>query len=124
MAETPAETPSAVKCTHPGLEGKRWGDPISEERQAELQAILDAWDAESDHGKHTGPFDWRGFNSLERRRRVLSGADAYWLAEHVRNKFGEVSDLHLEGAFLFGAHLEGADFRAAHLETLYVNPIG
>jgi hypothetical protein len=37
--------------------GDRWGDPISAERQAELQGYLDRWAAETDHGERAGPFD-------------------------------------------------------------------
>ena len=34
-----------------------WGDPISAECQAELQGMLDAWDAPgADHGDKKGPF--------------------------------------------------------------------
>ncbi len=35
-----------------------YGQPISAERQAELQNILDAWNApDADHGARKGPFD-------------------------------------------------------------------
>src|SRR5215470_13496888 len=97
-------------CPHPEAVGKRWGDPIGEERQAELQGILDQWDAETDHGNRKGPFDrahWKG---------RLTGAEVSWLAERVRDEIGGVSDLHLEGAGLDGAHLEGAHLTVAHLE--------
>ncbi len=47
--------------------GIAWGDDISEERQSELNAILDAWEAESDHGERRSPFD-----SVH-----LSGADVF-----------------------------------------------
>jgi hypothetical protein len=35
----------------------KWGDPISEERQAELQGHLDQWKREQYHGERRGPFD-------------------------------------------------------------------
>ncbi|MGO8950540.1 MAG: hypothetical protein ACLQUY_23360 [Ktedonobacterales bacterium] len=45
-------------CPHPEAVGKRWGDPISQERQAKLQAYLDRWQAEADHGLRAGPFTY------------------------------------------------------------------
>ncbi|HEY7020176.1 MAG TPA: hypothetical protein VH349_03600 [Ktedonobacterales bacterium] len=44
-----------------------WGDDITEEREAELGAILATWDAEADHGNRRGPFDGAH----------LSGADVF-----------------------------------------------
>jgi flagellar motor protein MotB len=90
----------------------RWGDAISDARKAELQAILDAWNApDADHGNRKGPFD----------QVALSGADVFWLANQVRKGGDDVPDLHSERASPFEAHLEGADLERAHLETLYVN---
>ncbi len=87
--------------------GKRWGDPISAERQAELQNYLDRWNPETDHGGRIGPFV----------RVSLSGADVYWLGQYSqRNESDGALEMHLEGADLAGAHLEGADLRGAHLE--------
>jgi uncharacterized protein YjbI with pentapeptide repeats len=86
-----------------------WGQPISEERQAELAAMQAAWDAPgAEHGDRKGPFD-----GVE-----LIGTDAAWLAERSgRDWHGWVPSLHLERAnFGGGAHLEGADLRFAHLE--------
>jgi hypothetical protein len=115
-------------CPHSEAVGKRWGDPISEERQAELQSYLDRWEAETDHGERKGPFDLRSG-----RQRVpspfdlgpgvpLTGADVSWLAERSRrNSFREVPNLHLEGTNFRGAHLEGANLSAAHLEGTYLN---
>ncbi len=98
---------SESACPHPEAIGTRWGDLISAERQAELQNILDAWNApDADHGKRRGPFD--GIQ--------LSGADVAWLAEQSgRDENGGVPNLHLEGAILTRAHLEDADLGAAHL---------
>ncbi|HEX9413119.1 MAG TPA: pentapeptide repeat-containing protein [Ktedonobacterales bacterium] len=91
-----------------------WGDPISEERQAEMQGILDAWEAPgADHDDKKGPFDK---NPGKYYGVLLTGADVSWLAERVRGKNGWVSNLHLEGAHLGEAHLEGADLSEAHLE--------
>jgi hypothetical protein len=65
----------------------KWGDPISPERQAELQGYLDRRQAETDHGKRKGPFD-----DIE-----LTGADVFWLAEQSeRDGYGPVPNLHLE----------------------------
>jgi uncharacterized protein YjbI with pentapeptide repeats len=121
----------------------RWGDPISEERQAELQGYLDRWAAETDHGERRGPFDlWERegqAGEIKIYRLNLTGADIYWLAEKVRaplrlagvsvSKIGGhsffgggdidlsiVPDLHLERAALQSAHLEGAHLRGKHLE--------
>jgi uncharacterized protein YjbI with pentapeptide repeats len=92
------------------LAGK-WGDPICEAQQAELQGYLDHWNTETEHGKRKSPFD-----GVE-----LTGADVFWLAtETGRDDSQDVSrylpNLHLEGAILLEAHLEGADLRGAHLE--------
>jgi hypothetical protein len=118
----------------------KWGDPIGEERQRELQALLDAWNAPgADHGALKGPFD----GGPKHDGVPLNGADVFWLADQVmRDGYFAVRDLHLEGAALTGAHLEKAELRGvhlegarlwgahleranlcfAHLETLYVNP--
>jgi hypothetical protein len=42
-----AAAPHVIGCT----DGGKWGDPISEERQAELQGYLDCWAAVEDHGE-------------------------------------------------------------------------
>jgi hypothetical protein len=93
----------ASDCPHPEAIRRRWSDPISAVRRAELQAMRDAWDAPGvDHGERSGPFD-----GIE-----LTGADVAWLVEQGQHEYNSVSDLHLEGAYLI----------EAHLETLYVNP--
>lgn len=99
----------------------KWGDPISPERQAELQRRLDAWAAEQDHGEHKGPFHITLADTLadlsSSLRMGLTGADVYWLAAQMRRVESlAASDLHLEGALLLKAHLEGADLKQAHLE--------
>jgi pentapeptide repeat protein len=106
-----SEQQTTSACPHPEAVGTRWGDPISEERQAELQGYLDRWAAETDHGEREGPFDGAS----------LAGTDVYWLAKRVSNASGGVPNLHLERADLSRAHLEGADLGFAHLEkaTLY-----
>jgi hypothetical protein len=102
QAEAPAETT-----------GNRWGEPISAERQAELQGYLDRWEAETDHGEREGPFD----GGLLKLSVDLTGADVLWLAEQSRRRlFGKVPDLHLEHADLRDAHLERANLTGAHLE--------
>jgi uncharacterized protein YjbI with pentapeptide repeats len=91
----------------------RWGDPISEERQAELLGVLAAWDApDADHSGRMGPFDGGPDNPGE----YLTGADVSWLANLVRSDDGLVHNLHLEGAYLLGANLAGASLSYAHLE--------
>jgi len=122
MSDQQSQTATAVQaattsaCPHPEAVGQRWGDPISEERQQELQGYLDHWEAETDHGERKGPFHRAG-RTEEEERLMLSGADARWLMEQS-GLVGvlEVPNLHLEGAFLRGVHLEGANLRSAHLE--------
>jgi Pentapeptide repeats (8 copies) len=93
----------------------KWGDPISPERQAELEGYLDRWQAETDHGERKGPFDREPGADYGIR---LTGADVFWLAElSGRDIHGEVPNLHLEYAALVEkAHLEGAKLSKAHLE--------
>jgi hypothetical protein len=38
-----SEQQTASACPHPEAVGTRWGDPISAERQAELEGYLDRW---------------------------------------------------------------------------------
>src|SRR5262245_16685140 len=81
---------------HPEALGKRWGDPISVERQRELQGYLDRWAQEQDHGIRKGPFDFTGRSDEVHERLHLTGADVSWLAEQKGyDKFGWVPDLHL-----------------------------
>jgi hypothetical protein len=111
MSETSA-------CPHAEVVGKRWGDPISAERQAELQGYLDRWAAETDHGERKGPFDAQQGTALGVR---LTGADVSWLAEQSgRDEYGRVPNLHLEGAHLGDEHLEGANLYRARLEGAYL----
>src|SRR5689334_14556917 len=61
VQQPPAETPSDA-----------YGQPISADRQAKLQQMLDAWDGpNADHGDRKGPFD--GVR--------LTGAEVFWLAK-------------------------------------------
>ncbi len=81
---TVQQTSSA--CPHPEAVGRRWGDPIGEERQAALQGYLDGWVAETDHGERKGPFSGV----------PLTGADVSWLAERVRTVDNLAFDLLLK----------------------------
>jgi uncharacterized protein YjbI with pentapeptide repeats len=112
-----SEGDSSVSA-EPGMTDEhRWGDPIPPERQAELQSYLDRWQAETDHGQRKGPFD----GGPAERGMTLTGADVSWLAERSgRDKFGQVPNLHLEGANLEKAHLEGARLTRAHLEGAHL----
>jgi uncharacterized protein YjbI with pentapeptide repeats len=126
-------------CPHPKAVGRRWGDPISEERQARLKALADQqreWvaHAEAERG------DSR-FTDVP-----LTGADVFWLASYALAELDatpaepdggvvaseealrassnaafargalDLSELHLEGATLCHAHLERAVLTRAHLE--------
>ena len=63
-----------------------WGQPISEERQRELQSYLGKWAAATDHGERKGPF----------ARVQLTGTNMSWLAEQSElDEFGRASNLHL-----------------------------
>jgi hypothetical protein len=109
-----SEQQTASACPHPEAVGKRWGDPISEERQAELRGYLDRWVAETDHGAQRGAFDRRTLYGV-----TLTGADVSWLAEQSgRDVNGAVQNLHLEWARLEEAHLEGAALSNVHLEAV------
>jgi pentapeptide repeat protein len=111
---------------------KKWGDPISAERQAELQGYLDRWAAETDHGERIGPFDGGQHEWFEALGPELTGAEIFWLAKQSGpDELDRVPNLHLKGANLHRADLEGASLRAvslrhanlteAHLETRYLN---
>jgi hypothetical protein len=106
----------------PKLPAPKRCDPISTERQAELQGMLDAWDPPgADHGDKKGPFDK---NPGEQYGVWLTGAEVFWLADRVRRlndlfpdlNLSSVPDLHLEGAYLREAHLKGAHLHEAHLD--------
>jgi uncharacterized protein YjbI with pentapeptide repeats len=98
------------KCPHPEAVGTRWGDPISEERQAELQRYLKKLNADFRRGLSDARLHFR-----------VTGADTFWLAERLRDERGFVSTLHLERADLEDAHLEGANLAGIHLEEANLN---
>jgi uncharacterized protein YjbI with pentapeptide repeats len=113
-------------CPHPEAVGKRWGDPISEERQAELKELADKqreWAAKSE-ATH-GPSILIGVR--------LTGADVFWLASYALVDMDEDADADmlaakqqdllrrvpkpdLEGLLLQGATLEFAHLEGAHLD--------
>jgi hypothetical protein len=123
-----SEQQTASACPHPDAVGKRWGDPISEERQAKLQSIVDRWEAETGHGERKGPFApaRKAHVSLEAVRLAggrhagvhLTGSDVSWLAERSGRSYDGygVPNLHLEGADLGGAQLQDADLRGASFD--------
>jgi Pentapeptide repeats (8 copies) len=112
----------------------KWGDPISEARQRELDNALQRWEqlSAAEREPRRGPFDRKGWTGS------LTGTDVFYLAARVvaggltadavaladaqarlldERRFSlDLVGLHLEGASLRGAHLEGSDFNAAHLE--------
>jgi hypothetical protein len=109
--------------------GDAWGESITKNRAAELEAMLQRWDAEEEHGERYGPFHGR----------PLDGADVFWLAartwagasemevvatfaEKIRlDELPPLDALHLEGAYLGQAHLKGACLNEAHLERAELN---
>ncbi len=118
-----SEQQTASACPHPEAVGTRWGDPIIEKRQAELQGYLDRWAAETDHGERKGPFDKERAGppdmTSEVIRVLLTGADVSWLADRVDKRDVE-QRLHLEGARLWGDHLKGAQLNGANLEGAHL----
>ncbi len=113
--------------------GDAWGDDISDERKAELEQRLQAWEQEADHGERRGPFDsitltgadvfWlaaRTLTDMDEARAVAQAMDALLHAQvedNARLRFN-LSTLHLEGADLSGAHLGHAVLSHAHLERV------
>lgn len=102
-----------------------WGNPISDERQADLKELADqqrAW-AEQPEAER-GDSHFKGVK--------LTGADVFWLAayalawpagdvaesiEELRSGYGvKVPALHVDAAYLYDAHLQGAILTEAHLE--------
>ena len=67
MSDLTADTAAANATPDAPKIGDAWGDDITEEREAELGAILAIWDTEIDHGDRRGPFDGAH----------LSGADVF-----------------------------------------------
>jgi hypothetical protein len=76
MSDATADT-SAADTPKIGI---AWGDDISEERKDELDAILAAWDAETDHSGRIGPFDRLEVREEEKKLLTLTGADVFYLA--------------------------------------------
>ncbi len=113
------QTGTTSACPHPEAVGTRWGDPISEERQVELQGYLDRWAAEADHRARIGPFDKLMPGDVFGVS--LTGADAFWLANQTRDVSGHAPSLRLDGANFHSAHLEGANLNAAHLEGVFLS---
>jgi len=108
-----------------GQPSDAWGQPIGEERQADLQTLADQqreWAAKSEQER--GESDFRGVR--------LTGADVFWLATYaLAGPSGELGaagerlrverilslpDLLLEEADLGEAHLEGAALRNAWMD--------
>ena len=111
MSEQQSEPMTITATATDSIPSGAWGQPISEKQQARLQHMLDAWQAQTDHGDRKGPFD----------EVPLTGADVSWLAERSgRDAYGRVPNLHLEGANLGEAHLERALLEYAHLESAYL----
>jgi uncharacterized protein YjbI with pentapeptide repeats len=114
----------------------RWGEPITPERQAELDGYLQRWAAEETaaggpgHGERAGPFA----GATAREPGVpLTGADVFYLAtraiaggQHADAELLAAAQAQLRSAGLASAlnlatlHLEGASLHLAHLEHAYL----
>jgi uncharacterized protein YjbI with pentapeptide repeats len=116
-------------CPHPEAVGTRWGDPISDERQAELQARLDAWAAETTHGQRSGPFDGdhlSGADVFYLAARALAGSSGELLAARQRLERGDlstddfraVSTVCLNGAILSRQRIEASAAAAAVAQAM------
>jgi hypothetical protein len=147
MSETTAKTDTDQTSEPPKI-GIAWGDDISEERQRELDAILAAWEAETDHGERKGPFDSLSLSNRMRSRLALTGADVFYLAAdtliettssgnngliadiasayaalrnpNLKNSLN-LSALNLAGAGLGEAELEQANLWGAQLQHAYLS---
>jgi hypothetical protein len=82
MSETTADTSTPNDASKIG---DAWGDDISDERKGELDAMVAAWEAETDHGDRKGPFDYRDVIDLDNRllAHFLTGADVFYLAKRA-----------------------------------------
>src|SRR5262245_22800057 len=74
----------ATRDRLPVSEEHRWGEPITPERQAELDGYLRRWDEEgragAGHGERQGPF---AGETGEEEGELLTGADVYYLSARV-----------------------------------------
>jgi uncharacterized protein YjbI with pentapeptide repeats len=68
-------------CPHPEAVGMRWGDPISEERQAALETRLQQWKAQTGQVANGGPF----------AQVRLTGADVFWLVTRAHREIDGTS---------------------------------
>jgi Pentapeptide repeats (8 copies) len=126
----PAESTGA-----PPVSG-RWGDPISEERQQELDALLQQWEqlSAAEQTERKGPFAGvrlTGADVFYLAARVLSGPDGDRAAVEGQLRVAQddaslrrtldLSAVHLEDATLNEAHLAGTNLDAAHLAGAGLN---
>jgi uncharacterized protein YjbI with pentapeptide repeats len=119
---TPQRPTTGATAEYPETPADAYGQPISAQRQTELQSYLDRWATETDHGERKGPFDRSGRSDEEKMHLSLTGADVSWLAKQSgSDEYGRAPHLHLEGADLDGAHLEHAALREVHLEYAHLD---
>lgn len=116
--------------------GNAWGESITKQRAAQLEAILQAWESEQEHDRFRGAFD-KKMSEQFGEGVPLTGADVFWLAAQaieadkasdiaareqlfVKNyrldRLPSLANAHLQGANLTGAHLEGSYLCGIHLE--------
>jgi len=140
MSDTTADSPPLNVTDMPKV-GIAWGDDISEERKRDLDALLAAWDTETDHSDRIGPFDVTGLSEGKSDQLRLTGADVFYLAARalvgarpkiiVSTKIKPIPDLDAAFAALHDPdmrsycdlsylNLGGADLQEAQLAHAYL----
>jgi uncharacterized protein YjbI with pentapeptide repeats len=97
----------------------RWGDPIGEDRAAELAAMLYTWVAEGGGNERPGPFAGvrlTGADVFRLAASALAGTEGSVAAAEQRLLEYRVGSERTHAPDLSGLDLTGADLRGAHLE--------
>ncbi len=98
-----------------------WGDDISDERKAELEARLQAWEQNSDHGEQEGPFDTRQDDPIDEPSLVLTSADVFWLAARTYAGTSKPQAVAAAADWLRPTRIFALDMEHVHLGALNLN---